>query len=84
MFLVERRDVVDNNICKKSNKTVSSIDLLEKRILYLNGEIDDTMAKEIIRTLIKLDLCNNDDITLYINSPGGSVSAGLAIFDVIV
>lgn len=73
---------METNIGKKSSKKVSSIDLLEKRILYLNGEIDDCMAKEIIKNLIKLDLCCSDDITLYINSPGGSVSAGLAIFDV--
>ncbi len=56
--------------------------LLEDRIVFLSGEIDDAMANVIISQLIYLE--NKDaskDIRLYINSPGGSVSAGLAIYD---
>lgn len=73
---------------KKGNKKtkekakVSSIDLRERRIIYLDGEIDDKSAKETIETLLKLDVCNHKDITIYINSSGGSVSSGLAIYDV--
>lgn len=68
---------------KEKKKTkVSDIDLREKRIIYLDGEIDDKLAKEIIETLLKMDACNNKDITMYINSGGGSVSSGLAIYDV--
>ncbi|MGE5456327.1 MAG: ClpP family protease [Ignavibacteriales bacterium] len=68
---------------KKEEKSVSSVNLLDKkRIMYLDGEIDDNSAKEIIETLLKLDTINNKDITMYINSGGGSVSAGLAIYDV--
>jgi len=68
---------------KKEEKSVSSINLLDKkRMVYLDGDIEDGNAKEIIETLLKLDTINNKDITLYINSSGGSVSAGLAIYDV--
>lgn len=67
---------------KKEQKKVSSIDLLEKRVIYLDGEIDDRSAKDIISSLLKLDICNHKDITMYINSGGGAVSAGLAIYDV--
>lgn len=67
---------------EKKKPKVSDIDLREKRIIYLDGEIDDKLAKEIIETLLKMDACNNKDITMYINSGGGSVSSGLAIYDV--
>lgn len=66
----------------KEKAKVSSIDLRERRIIYLDGEIDDKSAKETIETLLKLDVCNHKDITMYINSSGGSVSSGLAIYDV--
>lgn len=70
-----------DNKSKEKNK-VSSIDLLEKRVIYLSGEIDEKLSKDIIDKLIKLDICNHKDITLYINSPGGEVREGLAIYDV--
>lgn len=58
--------------------------LLEDRIIFLTGEIDDAMANIIVAQLIYLEGKNpNKDIFLYINSPGGSVSAGLAIYDTI-
>ncbi len=56
--------------------------LLEDRIVFLSGEIDDAMANVIISQLIYLEGKDpTKDVSLYINSPGGSVSAGLAIFD---
>ena len=56
--------------------------LLEDRIIFLNGEIDDNIANIIVAQLIYLEGKNpNKDISIYINSPGGSVSAGLAIYD---
>ncbi|MDD4110296.1 MAG: ATP-dependent Clp endopeptidase proteolytic subunit ClpP [Clostridia bacterium] len=56
--------------------------LLEDRIIFLTGEIDDATANNVVAQLIYLEGKNPDkDIFLYINSPGGSVSAGLAIFD---
>ena len=66
----------------KEKKKVSSVDLLEKRVIYLTGEIDERLSKEVIDKLMKLDMCNHKDITLYINSPGGEVREGLAIYDV--
>lgn len=69
---------------KKENeeKSISSINLLDKRMIYLNCNVEESSATEIIRDLLKLDSCNHKDITMYINSGGGSVSAGLAIYDI--
>ena len=56
--------------------------LLEERIILLTGTIDDAMSSSIIGQLLYLEAKDShSDIYLYINSPGGSVSAGLAIFD---
>ena len=56
--------------------------LLKERIIFITGPIEDHMANLIIAQLLFLEAENPDkDIHLYINSPGGSVSAGLAIFD---
>lgn len=56
--------------------------LLEDRIVFLSGEITDATANVVIAQLIYLEGKNPDkDIYLYINSPGGSVSAGIAIYD---
>ena len=56
--------------------------LLDDRIIMLTGEINDALASTVIAQLLYLE--NKDphaDISLYINSPGGSISAGMAIFD---
>lgn len=56
--------------------------LLEDRIIFLTGEINDAVADSIVAQLIYLEAKDpNKDICLYINSPGGSVSAGFAIYD---
>ncbi len=55
--------------------------LLEDRIILLTGEIDDHMANIIVSELLYLDSLNDKDISIYINSPGGSVTAGFAIYD---
>ena len=56
--------------------------LLEERIIILNGEIDDNLAMNIVAQLLYLYNKNSTkDISLYINSPGGSISAGMAIYD---
>ena len=57
--------------------------LLKDRIVFITGEIDDTLANNVIAELLYLDSINNNDINIYINSPGGSVSAGMAIYDTI-
>lgn len=56
--------------------------LLKDRIIMLSGEVNDDMANAIIAQLLFLDAQDSEkDISIYINSPGGSVSAGLAIYD---
>ena len=55
--------------------------LLRDRIIILSGEIDDNMANSIVAQLLYLDGINHDDISIYINSPGGSITAGMAIYD---
>ncbi len=56
--------------------------LLEDRIIFITGEIDDATANTVVAQLIYLEAKNPDkDISIYINSPGGSVTAGMAIYD---
>lgn len=55
--------------------------LLKDRIILLSGEIDGECANSVIAQLLYLDSLNNEEISLYINSPGGSVTSGMAIYD---
>ena len=55
--------------------------LLSNRIVFISGEIDDNLSNCVVSQLLYLDSISDDDIYLYINSPGGSVSSGLAIYD---
>ena len=55
--------------------------LLEDRIILLSGEIEDHLANVIVAELLYLDSINQQDIQLYINSNGGSITAGMAIYD---
>lgn len=55
--------------------------LLKERIIFISGEINDALANNVIASLLYLDSINHDDICIYINSPGGSVSSGFAIYD---
>ena len=56
--------------------------LLKERVIMLNGEVEDNMANSIVAQLLFLESENPDkDISLFINSPGGAVTAGLAIYD---
>ena len=57
--------------------------LLKDRIIFLTGEITDETSSIIVSELLYLDSVNNEDICLYINSPGGSVTAGFSIYDTI-
>ena len=73
-------------VVEQTNRGERSYDIysrmLEDRIVFLSGEIDDNTANSIVAQLIYLEGKDpNKDISLYINSPGGSVSAGLAIYD---
>ena len=56
--------------------------LLKDRIIFLGGEIDDDVANTVVAQLLFLEMEDPDaDICLYINSPGGSITAGMAIYD---
>src|SRR4030095_3659162 len=56
--------------------------LLEARMLFIGTAIDDTVANSVMAQLLFLDKSNkSQDINIYVNSPGGSVTAGLAIYD---
>lgn len=55
--------------------------LLKDRIVLLSGEINDNLSNIIVSELLYLDSLNHKDISLYINSPGGSITAGMAIMD---
>ena len=55
--------------------------LLDNRIIFLTGEIDDNLAENIISKLLYLDSLNQEDIYIYINSIGGSITSGMAIYD---
>ena len=73
-------------VVEQTNKGERSYDiysrLLEDRIIFLTGEINDAVADTVVAQLIYLEGKDPDkDICLYINSPGGSVTAGLAIYD---
>lgn len=72
-------------VIEKSNQGERAYDiysrLLKNRIILLSGEINDDTANVIIAQLLYLDSINQNDIQLYINSPGGSITAGMAIYD---
>ena len=55
--------------------------LLKDRIIILNGEINDSTSNSIVAQLLFLDSEKHDDISLYINSPGGVITSGMAIYD---
>ena len=67
---------------KQSSYNLSLIHILKDRIIMLTGPVEDNMANSVIAQLLFLDAQDSTkDIYLYVNTPGGSVSAGLAIVD---
>lgn len=73
-------------VIEQTNRGERSYDiysrLLKDRIVFLGGEIDDDVANTVVAQLLFLEMEDpKADISMYINSPGGSVTAGMAIFD---
>ena len=73
-------------VVEQTNRGERSYDiysrLLKDRIVFLSGEIDDAVADTVVAQLLFLEMEDPEaDISLYINSPGGSVTAGMAIYD---
>ena len=77
-------NIIPTVVEKSSNKEYA-YDLysrmLKDRIVFLSGEINDNVANIVISELLYLDNQNNEDIYLYINSPGGSITSGMSIYD---
>jgi len=65
------------------NKVQNAIDskLIEARKVFLWGQVDDDSAKHVVDRLLYLDALSNETIHLYVNSPGGYVTSGFAIYD---
>jgi len=70
---------------EKINKVQDQIDnqLLKDRKIFLWGMVDDDTAKHVVDRLLYLDAISNDEIKLYINSPGGYVTSGFSMYDTI-
>lgn len=70
---------------KELEKMINSLGInkhfIEKRTIFLWGEVNEKSSGDIVKQLLYLNSLSAEDIILYINSPGGSVSAGLAIYD---
>lgn len=72
-------------VIESTNNTEKVYDLysrlLKDRIIFLEGEIDDHTSSIVVSELLYLNSISHEDISLYINSPGGSITAGFAIYD---
>ena len=73
-------------VVSKTNRNTREVDIysamLDERAVFINGEINDDMASSVVAELLFLEAASPEKpISLYINSPGGSVTAGLAIYD---
>lgn len=77
---------VSPNIIEERKLNVASMTVFDRlmmdRIIFIGTEIDDDVSNIVQAQLLYLASLNQEDITLYINSPGGSVTAGLGIYDV--
>lgn len=84
IIIGEKMNIVPTILEKTSNREYAYdlySRLLKDRIVFLSGEINDMTANLVVSELLYLDSLNHDEICLYINSPGGSVTSGFAIYD---
>ena len=72
--------VVDKDIDGERSYDIFSR-LLKERIIFISGEINDATANSVIAELLYLDSLSHEDISIYINSPGGVITSGMAIYD---
>ena len=82
----EKANIIIPTVYEEERGRLISADIMSRlnkeRIIFLTGEINDELATVIIAQLLYLEAMDNTaDITMYINSPGGSISAGMAIYD---
>lgn len=75
----------DEDMVKKMKKMMAGNEIdeqmIKRREIFLWGEINDESAESVVKKILYFDSVNNDDITIYVNSPGGVISSGLAIYD---
>lgn len=80
------KDYQNPMIIEESRSFSSSIDifsrLMKNRIIFLGDEIDSTVANIVTSQLLYMEAISDEPITMYINSPGGSIPDGLAIYDI--
>jgi len=86
MYSIPIQDALIPMVIEQTSRGERSFDiysrLLKERVIFLVGQVEDHMANLIVAQLLFLESENpNKDIHLYINSPGGSVTAGMAIYD---
>ena len=84
--MVDAQSAVIPYVIEKTGRGERSYDiysrLLEDRIIFIGTEVNDQVANAVMAQLLFLDKVNKaQDISIYINSPGGSVTAGLAMYD---
>ncbi len=79
----KEKSTENENEEKKHFDRLASEHFFEKRQLFLWGGVDDESMSKLIKQVMYLNSLNHDDITLFINSPGGVISAGLALYDLI-
>jgi ATP-dependent Clp endopeptidase proteolytic subunit ClpP len=77
----EKTDSVEKSMKRLMIGSEMEEQFLKRRQIFLWGEISDDTAEAIVKRILYFDGQSDDDITLYINSPGGVISAGLAIYD---
>lgn len=80
------KDTNDTNIVEQIKQAFVGREIeekmLERREIFLWSEINDDVAKSVVQKILYFDSLEKKDITIYINSPGGAISSGLAIYDV--
>lgn len=80
-MLINANDDMSKKLKKMMMGSEIEEQLLKRREIYLWGEINDETAESIVKKILFFDGQNHDEITMYINSPGGVISSGLAIYD---
>jgi ATP-dependent Clp protease, protease subunit len=77
----EEKETVEKNLKRLFMGSEMEEQFLKRREIFLWGEIDDESAESIVKRILFFDGQSDDDIILYINSPGGIITSGLAIYD---
>jgi ATP-dependent Clp protease, protease subunit len=77
----EKETSVVDELRRKLGGSEIEEQLMKRREIFLWGDINDESAKSVVQKILYFDGLNHDDITIYINSPGGVITSGLAIYD---